>query len=146
MLRLPRITYCVYVVLRVVVEVVARPMPTLPVRKVVSMCKALRLAVDPTGAPHTTEALSSLEAALEEEYILPQISRTSVRSTLEAKRKQLWYQRKRREKAEAQLRAFTKTRVGRVLSLEWTARIAMAPPQLPARSIKLTLTEVVPTG
>jgi len=145
-LRLPRSTYCVYVVLRVVVEVVARPMPTLPVRKVVSMCKALRLAVDPTGAPHTIEALSSLEAALEEEYILPQISRTSVRSTLEAKRKQLWYQRKRREKAEAQLRSFKKTRVDRILSLEWTARIAMAPPQLPARSIKLTLTEVMPAG
>ena len=123
-------------------------MPTLPYRlqKVVSMCKALRRAVAPLGAPRTAQALASLEAALEEAYLLPQVSRTSVRSTQEKKRKQLWYQRKRREKAEAQLRASTKTRVGRALSLEWTTRIAMAPPQLPARPIKLTLTEVMPAG
>ena len=148
MLRLPHIAYCVYVVLRVLVEVVARPMPTLPfsLRKVVSMCRALRLAVDPIGAPHTAQALASLEAALEEEYVLPEESRTNVKSTLESKRKQIWYQRKRRQKAEAQLRAFKKTRVDRILSLEWTARIGMAPPQLPARSIKLTLTEVMPAG
>ena len=89
MLRLPHITDCVCVVLRVLVEVVARPMPTLPYRlqKVVSMCKALRRAVDPIGAPHTAQALASLEAALEEEYFLPQVSRASVRSTLESKRK-----------------------------------------------------------
>ena len=134
--------------LEVLVEVVARPMPTLPCRlqKIVSMCKALRRAVDPIGAPHTAQALASLEAALEEEYVLPQESRTRVKSTLESKRKQIWYQRKRRQKAEAQLRAFKKTRVDRILSLEWTARIGLAPPQLPARSIKLTLTEVMPAG
>ena len=100
----------------------------------------------PYGAPHTTQGLASLEAALEEEYLLPQVSRTSVKSTLESKRKQIWYPRKRRQKAEAQLRAFKKSRVDRILSMEWTARIAMAPPQLPTRSIKLTLTEVMPAG
>jgi hypothetical protein len=147
-LRLPRITDCVCVVLQVLVEVVARSMPTLPckLQKILSMRKAMRRAMDPIGAPHTAQALASLEAALEEECLLPQVSHTSVRSTLEAKRKQLWYQRKRREKAEAQLRSFKKTRVDRILSLEWTARIGLAPPQLPARSIKSTLTEGMPAG
>ena len=125
-------------VLEVLVEVVARPMPTLPSRmkKIVGLCKALRRAVDPIAAPHTAQALASLEAALDEEYVLPQESRTRMKSTLESKRKQIWYQRKRRQKAEAQLRAVKKTRVDRILSLEWTARIRLAPPQLPARSIK----------
>jgi len=90
--------------------------------------------------------LASLEAALDEEYVFPQESRTRRKSTLESKRKQTQYPRKRRQKAEAQLRAFKKARVDRILSLEWTARIGMAPPQLPARSIKLTLTEVMPAG
>ena len=142
MKRLPRITDCVNVVLQVLVEVVARSMPTLPCRlqKIVSMCKALRRAVDPIGEPHTAQALASLEAALEEEYVLPQESRTRVKSALEGKRKQIWYHRKRRQKAEAQLRAFKKTRVDRILILEWTARIGLAPSPLPTRSVKLTLT------
>ena len=132
------------------VEVVARPMPTLPSNwnKIVGLCKALRREVGPVATPHTAQALASLEAALDddEECVLPQESRTRMKSTLKSKRKQIWYQRKRRQKAEAQLRAFKKTRVDRILSLEWTARIGLAPPQLPARSIKLTLTEVMPTG
>ena len=135
-------------VLEVLVEVVARPMPTLPSswNKIVGLCKALRREVDPVATPHTAQALASLEAALDEEYVLPQESRTRMKSTLESKRKQIWYQRKRRQKAEAQLRAFKKTRVDRILSLEWTARIGLAPPQLPAPSIKLTLTEAMPAG
>ena len=75
-------------VLEVLVEVVARPMPTLPCRlqKIVGLCKALRRAVDPIAAPHTAQALASLEAALDEEYVVPEESRTRVKSTLESKR------------------------------------------------------------
>ena len=78
-------------VLEVLVEVVARPMPTLPCRlqKIVSLCKALRRAVDPIAAPHTAQALASLEAALDEEYVVPQEPRTRVKSTLESRRKNL---------------------------------------------------------
>ena len=125
-------------VLEVLVEVVARPTPTLPSswNKIVGLCKALRREVDHVSTPHTAQALASLEAALYEEYVVSEESRTRVKNTLESKRKQIWYHKKRREKAEAELLAFKKTRVDGILSLEWTARIGVAPPQLPARSIK----------
>ena len=60
-------------VLEVLVEVVARPMPTLPYswNKIVGLCKALRREVDPVATPHTAQALASLEAALDEEYVFP---------------------------------------------------------------------------
>ena len=78
-------------VLEVLVEVVARPMPTLPSswNKIVGLCKALRREVDPVATPHTAQALASLEAALDEEYVAPQETRTRVKNTLEGRRKTL---------------------------------------------------------
>ena len=83
-------------VLEVLVEVVARPMPTLPSswNKIAGLCKALRREVDPVATPHTAQALASLEAALDEEYVVPEESRTRVKSTLESKRKQIRHHKK----------------------------------------------------
>ena len=122
-------------------------MPRTTRAKLRDIIRTTRHELVPEATPRTAAALASLETALAEEYgtTSPAASaRKNVDRRVKAAVNRTYYQKRRRTAIARELQALKKTRVKGVLALEWQVRVAMLPPQLPARTVCTVLSELLP--
>ena len=95
--------------------------------------------------PETSAVLQAVERAVTVEWgIVAQAQaqlpvRQGASRKLKRMRHKEWHHKRRLSLAEEQLRDLKRCRIQGVLSLEWIARAALAPPRLPARTSRAPL-------
>ena len=99
-----------------------------------------------TEAEQTRAALTVLEAAVVEEFgSAPRGDRRpQPKARLRRVQQALWYQRKARQDLQLRMDEIERTRVSGALRLEWLARVALAPPDVPPKVLRQCLEEVLP--
>lgn len=120
-------------------------MPRTVRRQLVDVLQVLRAHVEPNRHPATKAALDALQVAFQDEFG-PSAARPQRPYALRLKSatQKVWYQRRKRQAAEEELRTYKKSRVGGVLQLHWQVRIGLSPPQVPARTLAIVLAGILP--